>query len=388
MRSILLLLAGAAAAVAVPAQLRFADLDAADEGRDAEQGFRLISTSESEAHWMSEDEILGLIRQQIHFMDITDQDIESVASLAPPKTFTPPKEISHQDIVDPLASNVSVAHLTSWLTEFTSFKTRYYQSASGAESAQWIYDQAREVAEDADKKVKVSISKFEHTWAQFSVLVRVEAEEEAKGDDEEDLPIVVISAHQDSINQWNPWWGRSPGADDDGSGSVTIFEAYRILITSGFVPRRPIEFHWYSAEEGGLLGSQKVVAKYKADGVAVAGVFHADMTGYQPPEKDEFIGVATDFTDIALTSFLRQLVDVYGVEGIRWIDTKCGYACSDHASWTKAGYQSTFTFEAEFDDHSPYIHTTNDDVSHISFPHIAKFSRVALAFAVEMSLAK
>ena len=76
------------------------------------------------------------------------------------------------------------------------------------------------------------------------------------------------------------------GADDDGSGSVTILESYRALISSNFRPVRPVEFHWYSAEvrkftavlhieliadpmapamqEGGLLGSQAVASAYEA----------------------------------------------------------------------------------------------------------------------------
>lgn len=40
----------------------------------------------------------------------------------------------------------------------------------------------------------------------------------------------------------------SSGADDDGSGSVTILESYRALLASDFRPVRPVEFHWYSAE--------------------------------------------------------------------------------------------------------------------------------------------
>ena len=38
------------------------------------------------------------------------------------------------------------------------------------------------------------------------------------------------------------------GADDDGSGTVTILEAYRALLASDFKPNRAVEFHWYSAE--------------------------------------------------------------------------------------------------------------------------------------------
>lgn len=35
---------------------------------------------------------------------------------------------------------------------------------------------------------------------------------------------------------------------DDGSGSVTILEAYRALVAADFHPERAVEFHWYSAE--------------------------------------------------------------------------------------------------------------------------------------------
>lgn len=38
------------------------------------------------------------------------------------------------------------------------------------------------------------------------------------------------------------------GADDDGSGSMTILESYRALLSAGFRPERSVEFHWYAAE--------------------------------------------------------------------------------------------------------------------------------------------
>ena len=32
----------------------------------------------------------------------------------------------------------------------------------------------------------------------------------------------------------------------------------------------------------------------------------------------------------------------------------------------------------------PYIHTANDDLSHISFDHMKQFAKLALGFAVEL----
>lgn len=63
----------------------------------------------------------------------------------------------------------------------------------------------------------------------------------------------------------------APGADDDGSGSTSILEAFRILALNGYVPLNgPVEFHWYAAEEGGLLGSQ-AIARYKKESGASIG---------------------------------------------------------------------------------------------------------------------
>ncbi len=73
---------------------------------------------------------------------------------------------------------------------------------------------------------------------------------------------------------------RAPGADDDGSGTVSILQVLRSLVNERFVPPYDvaIEWHWYAAEEGGLLGSQDVAAAYEKRGASVKGVFQMDGT--------------------------------------------------------------------------------------------------------------
>ena len=52
---------------------------------------------------------------------------------------------------------------------------------------------------------------------------------------------------------------------------MSILEAFQILAQSGFIPKNgPVEFHWYAAEEGGLLGSQ-AIARYKKESGATIG---------------------------------------------------------------------------------------------------------------------
>lgn len=82
--------------------------------------------------------------------------------------------------------------------------------------------------------------------------------------------MTILGAHLDSRNQEFPLLP-APGADDDGSGTASNLEAFRVLAESGFIPLNgPVEFHWYSAEEGGMLGSQDV-ARFKKESGANIG---------------------------------------------------------------------------------------------------------------------
>lgn len=83
----------------------------------------------------------------------------------------------------------------------------------------------------------------------------------------------------DSINLNNPSSGRAPGYDDDGTGTVNLIEAFRALVAAGFAPSYPVEFHWYSGEEAGLLGSQAIASNYKSAGKAVKAFMELDMSG-------------------------------------------------------------------------------------------------------------
>jgi leucyl aminopeptidase len=159
-----------------------------------------------------------------------------------------------------------------------------------------------------------------------SVIARFEAERDflklQRNDADSELPLIIIGAHIDSINQWNPWFGKAPGADDDGSGTTSTFEAFRILAENGFSPKRPVEFHWYSAEEGGLLGSQKVAQDYTKRNIPVLSMYQVDMTGFVPKLKKPIVGIATDNISPTLGLFVKKLVAEYC--SIDSMDVQCG----------------------------------------------------------------
>ncbi|KAG0299910.1 Leucine aminopeptidase 1 [Linnemannia gamsii] len=309
---------------------------------------RLVQTAEDKAPvWMTEDQRMALLRKNIGYMDITDhQDFES--SLRSMTRLRLPNKAVQQAKVKRYVGSLSTANMEVVLKEFTSFHNRYYKSTTGLQSAQWLYKQISDLIEESNT----------------------------------DSDPVIVGAHQDSVNGWNPLWGRSPGADDDGSGTVTILEVFRSLIGIGFRPTRPVEFHWYSAEEAGLLGSQDVAESYEKKGVEVIAMIQNDMTGYVGSRFPESFGIITDYVDPELTELTKVYAKAYGDIPIR--ETQCGYGCSDHASWNRYGYRSAIATEGDFSDISPWIHGPDDDISHVDFDHMKQFAKLSLGFAIEL----
>ncbi|KAJ7638664.1 peptidase [Roridomyces roridus] len=336
---------------------------------------RLVQIQGQEPIWMTELEKIQAKARGIKFFDITDtQDLGTVARLQVQASFPTPNATEK---VKPILEILSTKGPEENLRKFSGFTTRHYRSETGRQSQQWLKNRIAEITSQWGSKSLqdlISISEFPHSWGQNSIIVRING---TSSDD-----VVVIGAHQDSTNLW-PFLP-APGADDDGSGSVTILEAYRGLLAADFHPARTIEFHWYSAEEGGLLGSQAVASHYEGR-VNVIAMSQFDMTAWVKRGTREEVGIITDFVDPDLTEFNKKLVDTY--LDIPWVETQCGYACSDHASWRKAGYPSSFTIESTFGNSNKNIHSSNDriDISdEFSFSHMLEFSKLAVAFAVEL----
>jgi len=314
----------------------------------------------------------------IKFLDITDtRDLGTKVPRLQVKASFPSPNATEK--VKPIIKKLSTKGPEENLAKFTSFRTRHYRSDTGKQSQVWLKERIAQITSEWGSKSLqnlISISEFSHSWGQNSIIARI------NGSSTTDDAVIIIGAHQDSTNMW-PFLP-APGADDDGSGSVTILESYRALLAADFHPDRSIEFHWYSAEEGGLLGSQAVAQAYEGR-VNVLAMSQFDMTAWVKQGTREEVGLIMDFVDLPLTEFNKQLVDLY--LDIPWVETQCGYACSDHASWRKAGYPSSFTIESSFGNSNKHIHSASDriDISdEFSFSHMLEFSKLAVAFAVEL----
>ncbi len=257
----------------------------------------------------------------------------------------------------------------------TAYHNRYHAYSSGAEAAEWIRDLWRSYAET---RPEVTVELVSHPGInQPSVVLTI------PGSTFPDQH-VVLGGHLDSVSPGtsNPNF-LAPGADDNASGIAVLGEIARVVLAADFRPQRTVQIMGYAAEEIGLVGSQDIADGYEAAGRDVVAVLQFDMTDYFGSVED--MAFLSDYTNADLTAFLGQLVDTYQPV-LAWTTSACGYGCSDHAAWHRAGYPASMSAEARFGQHNPAIHSTSDTLATLghNVDHAFKFARLGLSFLIEI----
>lgn len=200
---------------------------------------------------------------------------------------------------------------------------------------------------------------------------------------------VAYGAHYDHIGIGQPVNGDSinNGADDDGSGSVTLLGIAQSWM-KGPRPRRSALFVWHIGEEKGLFGSEaftdkptvpldSVVAQLNADMVGRNGIdsLYIVGPGAAPNGQSAVVGSVVDSVNAAGSSpftFNREWDSTTHPERI--------YYRSDHFNYARKGIPIVFFTSG---DH-PQYHKVSDEVSLINFDKMAKVGD--LMYRVGMAL--
>ncbi len=289
--------------------------------------------------------------------------------------------LDNQATVSRWLPQVQEQRLYATINHLSSYRNRYYASTHGRTSAEWIRNHWQSLAAGRDDVTTELFTACATCGTQPSVILTIRGW---------DLPneVVVLGAHLDSINggNRNDPEQHAPGADDDASGIATLTETLRIALADGWQPRRTVKFMGYAAEEVGLRGSNAIAQSFRASGVNVVSVLQVDMTNYKAGAVTD-MKLISDYSNADLKNFFITLFDTYlAPMGLTRGSVACGYACSDHASWTNAGYPAAMMFEAGDPGGSfPYIHTSYDTLATMgeSAQHSVKFTQFALAYLGE-----
>jgi len=309
-----------------------------------------------------------------------DSELKALAEVdnaTAPQTLTPTLlayNINNGPSVNAMLASVQELNIRNTINSLsTNWTTRRYNVQTGADAATWLKNQWTTMASG---RTDISVALFTHSWLQPSVIATITGTT---------LPneVVVIGGHLDSINVSSST-GTAPGADDDASGVASLTEAFRVAIANGYKPARTVKFIAYAAEEVGLYGSTDIANWHKNNAVNVVGVMQLDMTNYKGSSYD--FGMVTDNTNAALNSFTTSLITTYQ-PGLTYTNITCGYACSDHAPWTSAGFPSTMPFEATMSTDNPQIHTSGDTLTYTggTANNSVKFAKLGVSFLGEVA---
>jgi len=287
--------------------------------------------------------------------------------------------INQRRVVNALMPQVQETNIRGTISALSAYQNRYYASAHGQNAAVWIRNMWQGLAAGRSDVTAELFTACSNCSTQPSVILTIRGAE---------LPneIVVLGGHLDSIRS-----GASgdpnmlaPGADDDASGIATLTEILRIAMANGYRPKRTIKFMGYAAEEVGLRGSRAIAQSFRTQGQNVVGVLQLDMTNWKSPGSTAALNLISDFANAPLKQFIRDLFTTYmAPRGFTMTESACGYACSDHASWTALGYPAVMYDEGPI---FPSLHTPNDRLDQMggTADHSVPLAQLGVAFMVEL----
>jgi hypothetical protein len=189
--------------------------------------------------------------------------------------------------IEAMVKEISVDSLKQNLNKLVSFGTRATlsnQSSNtkgiGAAKA-WILTRFNEYAKSSSGRLTAFIDTTTYNADKRRVnrpIILGNVVATLKGTDPYDKRIFVVSGHLDSrrSNDMDSI-GDSPGANDDGSGTVAVMECARVMSKYNFPAT--IIFVTLSGEEQGLLGAYFMANKAKKENWKIEAVLNNDIMG-------------------------------------------------------------------------------------------------------------
>ncbi len=196
---------------------------------------------------------------------------------------------------------------------------------------------------------------------------------------------VVLGAHYDHLGQGGaaslaPWTKATHnGADDNASGTAALLELARQLAARRD-PRRCRRFLFvaFSAEEMGLVGSERFVGAPPVPLSSMAAMLNLDMVGRLRSERLTISGVGTarEFESLA-----RRLATRHRLHPR--LDAS-GYGPSDHATFAARGIPVLHFFTGLHEDY----HRPSDDFERLEIPGLRRIVELVAEMALELGQAE
>jgi hypothetical protein len=193
--------------------------------------------------------------------------------------------------------------------------------------------------------------------------------------------IVLLVGHLDSISPSAS--SLAPGADDNASGTAGVLIGADILSQYDFACS--IRYVAFTGEEQGMLGSKDYASIISGAGENIVAVVNLDMIAYNS-DAYEIIGLHTrpgNAGDLAIANLFVGVVQAYSINLTPEV-VQDNERFSDHSSFWDYGYSAILCIE-DYDNFTPYYHTTSDTLSTLDTAYMADFIRAAVGTVAHLA---
>lgn len=216
------------------------------------------------------------------------------------------------------------------------------------------------------EKFKIDFHVYSEIRKAYNVVGVIEGTDEQLKDE-----YIAIGAHYDHLGVQNGEIYN--GADDDGSGTVTVLEVAKVLAANQN-NKRSVLIVFHTAEEKGLFGSEYFTNNFPALD-KISAQINIDMVGRE--SIDTIFSVGSD----KLSSELKQIVESVNNKNTQFVfdykfdgpnDPEKIYYRSDHYNYAKNGIPIVFFYDYMMSDY----HKPSDDFDKINFNKIEKTAKL------------
>lgn len=226
--------------------------------------------------------------------------------------------------------------------------------------------------------------------ARYAILAHIPRGQERTAEQQAQLDAIRVNmdslrkvhpvARADSINN---------GADDDGSGSVTLLEIAEKFARSRPNTRRSLLFVWHVGEEKGLWGSAYVTDHPPVPRDSIVAQLNMDMVGRGAagdlpegnPDYVQLVGsrrLSTELGDLVETLNRKQAKPfVFDYQFDANGHPERIYCRSDHANYARYGIPVVFFTTGLHGDY----HQVTDEPQYIDYPHMARIGNFVYTMA-------
>ena len=212
---------------------------------------------------------------------------------------------------------------------------------------------------------------------------------------EQQAAVDAIHINLDSVRKLRPVRldSISNGADDDGSGSVSVLEIAEAFARGKIKPERSIVFVWHVGEEKGLWGSEWFTDHPTVPRDSIVAQLNIDMDG-RGDAQDLPVGSPTYLQLVGSHRLSTELGDMvesvnktekmpftfdYRYDAAGQADNI--YCRSDHYNYARYGIPITFFTTGLHGDY----HQVTDEPEYIDYPHMARVSQFVFDVAVKVA---